>query len=458
MLFLSLSAINTPQDINKQIDGIELRLDLCPDWDLAKVSDFLREAPCPVMLTLRKASQGGKFSGSEEERQQVIQQLLSLKPSYFDLEADMRPSFLEQMLKKHPETRFVLSHHDFERTPDNLEEIYNSMSRFTPFSCKIAAMAKSANDALKMLLFAHKHPGTSAICMGERGSFARVLGKVAGNVIDYAISSSDAPTGPGQISIEELMGVYRYALLNRQTAIYGLIGNPVDKSLGAIHHNRVFHNRNVNAVYVKITVDPDELEEFFSLAKKIGIRGLSVTMPLKEKILPFIDEIDPKAKQIGAVNTLLFKEGRIYGTNTDGSGALDAIEKQMKVRGKKVVLIAAGGAARSIAFEARSRGAEVVILNRTLSRAEEIAKSIGGKADRLDAIPSDYDILVNCSSIPMPIDPKNILSKALVMDIVYVPKETPFLKEALLRGCRVVYGEEMFLGQAQAQTKFWLDN
>src|SRR5262249_1382241 len=146
-------------------------------------------------------------------------------------------------------------------------------------------------------------------------------------------------------------------------------------------------------------------------------------------------------------------EGRIYGTNTDGAGALDAIEKHLKVKGKKVVLIGAGGAARGIAFEAKARGAHLLILNRTLSRAEELAKAVARTAAALGDLPWDADILINRSPDPMPID---IPSTSLVMDIVIAPKETPFIKEALSRGCRVVYGEEMFLNQAAAQTKFWI--
>ncbi len=457
MLFTSLSSPHIPKDLPAAVEGIELRLDLWPRIDLEEGNALLRTAPCPVMLTLRKASQGGKFSGTEEEREKLIEQLLALSPPFFDLEGEMRPEFLEKAVKNHPKTRFVLSHHDFEKTPENLSEIYQSLSRYSPFTCKIAAMANSTNDALRMLLFAKSHSNVSAICMGEKGEFARVLGKIFGNAVDYAVLQGHGKTGPGQLTVEELVDIYHYPSLNEKTAIYGLIGNPIAKSPGHFHHNGVFRKRHVNALYIKMIVNPDELEPFIRYAKEIGIRGLSVTIPLKEKILPFINEIDPKTKQIGAANTLLFKKGRIYGTNTDGAGALDAIEKQEPCRGKKVVLLGAGGAARGIAYEAYMRGARLFILNRTLERAKEIAALVGGEAGGLSDVPSDADILVNCSPDPMPVDPDQIPSQALVMDIVISPKETPFLQAAQTRGCRVVYGEEMFLNQAAGQTKFWLN-
>ncbi len=454
MLFTSLSNPDIPKDLPPAVEGLELRLDLCPKIDLEEIKKFLSASPLPVMLTLRKPSQGGKFHGTEEEREGLIERLLAFSPPFFDLEGDMRPAFLLKATQSHPKTRFVLSHHDFEKTPENLHEIYTTLSRHSPFTCKIAVMATSANDALRMLLFAKKHPGASAICMGEKGKFARVLGKVAGNLLDYAVLKGDQPTAPGQISIQDLVDIYRYPSLNTHTDIYGLIGNPVAKSPGHIYHNGVFQKRNVNAVYIKMIVNPEELETFIRYAKELGIRGLSVTIPLKEKILPFVDEMDAKTRATLAVNTLLFKGGRIYGTNTDGTGALDAIEKQLKVKGKKVVLIGAGGAARGIAFEATARGAHVLILNRTRSRAEELAAAVGGASGGLEDIPLDADILINCSPDPMPID---IPSTSLVMDIVIAPKETSFLKEAQRLGCRIVHGEEMFLNQAQAQTNFWLD-
>lgn len=292
--------------------------------------------------------------------------------------------------------------------------------------------------------------------MGEKGKFARVLGPIAGNLIDYASLDSEEQTGPGQLTVSEWIDVYRYPSLNTHTSIYGLIGDPVEKSPGHLYHNAVFRERHLNAVYVKMNVKPEELSEFIPLATQIGIRGLSVTIPLKEKILPFLDEIEPAAKQIGAVNTLLFKNRQILGTNTDGLGALDAIEKKALVHGKKVVLLGAGGAARGIAFEARARGAEVWVLNRTVQRAKELAADLGCEAGGLDEVPGDYDILINCSPDPMPIDPQKMRPNTLAMDIVYFPRETDFLKEASLKKCQIVYGEEMFLNQAARQTAFWI--
>jgi 3-dehydroquinate dehydratase / shikimate dehydrogenase len=437
MLFCSL--IRQPDEWAEDPDhGVELRLDLFPHLDFDFIRQFIQNSSSPVMLTMR---------GLPQEEQ--IEKLLALEPPFFDLESDMRPEFLKRVMSAYPKTKFILSSHDrFDLPSFDIDP--------EPFSYKIANTAQSTNEALKLLQFGKKHPNVSMICMGKQAEFARVLGKVMGNRVNYSCLNDEERAAPGQLTLAEMVDIYRYDTLNEQTAIYGLIGDPVEQSPGHLHHNAVFKNRCLNAVYVKMLVRPEELSEFIPLAKEIGIRGLSVTMPLKERIIPFIDEIDPSCQKIGAINTLRFEEGRIFGTNTDGHGALDAIEGEMAVYGKKVVLLGAGGAARAIAFEAKERGAEVLILNRTLQRAKELAKEFGCEAARLEDLPICYDVLINCSPEPLPIDPEKMCPETVAMDVVYSPKETLFLQEAAKRRCQIVYGQEMFLNQAKRQTAFWL--
>lgn len=445
MLFLSVAKPEIPCGPY----GVELRLDLMENVDVKRIADLVHQAPAVIMLTVRKPSQGGKFAGNESERKTLIETLLALKPAFFDLEEEMDPAFLQN----YPNTKCIVSYHNFQGVPEDLEVIYDRMQKYGAFGYKLAVKVYSTVEALKMLIFAKTHSNVSAICMGEAGEFARVLGPVVGNQVHYACATPEEKTAPGQLTVRELTEIYHFSSLNQQTSIYGLIGNPVVHSVGHLHHNGVFRKRNVNAVYVKMALEEKELAEFFVLAKKIGIKGLSVTAPLKEKVLPFLDETTWEARQIGAVNTLLFRDGKIYGTNTDGMGALDAIEKRGAVKGKIVVLLGAGGAARAIAFEAKRRGAEVLILNRTMVRAEAVAADLGCQA--AEAMPFMYDIVVNCASGPVGIE---IKEGTLAMDVVYHPKETEFLKMALSRGCQIVYGEEMFLNQAAYQTAYWLND
>jgi 3-dehydroquinate dehydratase/shikimate dehydrogenase len=183
-------------------------------------------------------------------------------------------------------------------------------------------------------------------------------------------------------------------------------------------------------------------------------------MPLKEHILPLLDHIDDQAKAIGAVNTLLFKEGKISGFNTDGIGALNALEETCPVKNKKIIFLGAGGAAKAIAFEAKQRGALVTVLNREKQRAIDLAAQLGCIGGGIDEMPrytaEGYDFLINCTPA-MPIEPQNILPQAVVMDIVTKPQETVFLKQAQAKGCKIVYGYQMFIEQAIGQFNLWFD-
>lgn len=448
MLFVSLPH---PRFLTRHIPsfvGIELRLDLFPTLDLDEIAKAIQTRP--TLLTLRRTN-----LRTEAEREKWIETLLVLKPAYLDLEWDMAPLFLEKMISQYPETKFVLSYHNFETLPEDLEDLYRRMNRYNVFTYKIAAHTRSTNEALQLLLFAKTHPKTSVICMGERGSFGRVLGPIVGNRIDFACLDERSKTAPGQLTLDELVNVYRYQSLNRETAIYGLIGNPIEKSPGHLYHNRAFFEKKLNAVYVKMSLLENELDTFMALAKKIAIRGLSVTIPLKEHVLLFAAT---EQERIGALNTLAIADEKIRGINTDGSGALDAIEQIQSVKNKKIVILGAGGTARGIAFEAKKRGACLTILNRTLKRAEDLAAELDGKSGSLSEVPSGYDILINTTPNSMPISSNQIRPNTLVLDVIYSPKETPLIKEALLKNCRIVYGEEMYVKQAQRQTAFWISN
>lgn len=449
MLFMSLDNLNLIDSVPHSIDAIELRLDLFPVIDLDKIQKAILESSLPLLFTLRKASQGGCFLGNELERMKLIEKILLLKPEFMDLEDDMDSTFILNQIRAHPEVKFILSHHSFTHTAINIETIYAKMLSYPAYSYKIACTPSSTNETLSLLLFSKKHPKLSVIPMGEIGSFGRILSCTLGNKLNYTFHPSKKVLAPGQIPLEDLTHIYRYSKLNIETNLYGLIGDPITRSIGHVYHNDVFAEQNRNAVYLKMAVKENELKDFFPLAKKIGFLGLSVTMPLKEKVLAYIDIVDPLAEPIKAINTLLFQGDQIFGTNTDGIGALDALEEHSSIRGKKLVLIGAGGGSRAIAFEATKRGAILYVINRTLDRALSLAQELCCEGSSLLDLPSTYDIIINTSSHPMPID--QISPSALVMDITYFPKKTLFLEKALSLGCNVVYGEEMFTRQAREQ-------
>ncbi|MCK4934098.1 MAG: shikimate dehydrogenase, partial [Simkaniaceae bacterium] len=212
-------------------------------------------------------------------------------------------------------------------------------------------------------------------------------------------------------------------------------------------------------VYIKLRLTSAELESFFSLITDLPFHGFAVTMPLKEHVAPYLEFIDNKAKAIGAINTLNLKKGEWHGLNTDSIGALNALEKKMLVRGKKVVILGVGGAGKAIAYEAIERGAKVILLNRTKEKAVALATHLGCTGDSLHSLKNyKWDILINTTSVGMspnvdetPVLVEEILKDTIVMDAVWSPFKTKLLKSAEKKGCQIVYGYEMFIYQAAEQ-------
>ncbi len=434
MLLFVARSLNAITQSPHPIDGVELRFDQMDCEDEVKIQQLLSSVS--VLFTARAPSQ--------------IEKLLKLHPPYFDLAHDTSPEFLESVVKRYPKTRFFLSHHNFEHMPDLESTLQNMLSPWA-FGYKIACKASSSIDALRMSAFVQEKTKAgvrlSGIAMGEQGSFARVFGPIVGNFFDYTSS----PPFLGQLSLEELHEIYHYGKLNPQTEIFALIGDPVHKSMGHQVHNRAFLAEKRNAVYVKIPIKKEELADFFKLARALPFRGLSITMPHKQEVLACLDAISEEAQAIGAVNTVLVKEGKFWGYNTDGEGALVALEKMTPIPGKHLVLLGAGGTARAIAYAAQKLGALVTVLNRT-----EKPGFTHGPLEKLEHL--DYDILIHATSIGMldeniPIDPRWIRPQKAVMDVVL--GETPLLVEAKKKGCLVVTGESLFLEQAKLQRKIW---
>jgi shikimate dehydrogenase len=248
-------------------------------------------------------------------------------------------------------------------------------------------------------------------------------------------------------------------VIDAGTAICCLIGDPVEHSLSPLIHNAGYEALGINFLYVPFRVKHIKLA--IDGIKGLGIRGASVTTPYKASVMEYIDEIDEVAKKIGAVNTIVNNNGVLTGFNTDYHGALKALEEVTTLGGKRAVLIGSGGAASAIAMGLKRNGVELVVLNRTIEKARELAKLVNAEGfGDLEQLPlvSSADILINATSVGMwprvndTIISKDLLSdKLTVFDVVYNPKETRLLTEARDKGCTVVYGYKMLLYQAAMQ-------
>lgn len=442
-------------------DLIELRLDSLKKLDIEELRNLRSHFSIPMIFTLRKASQGGDYNQSEENRLADIRRLMILKPEYLDLEHDVPSLFIEEMRSQHPTTKLILSYHDFIGTPDDLEGIYQEMQKIPAYFYKIAVTAHNSLDAFRLMCWIKKKSKSNliAISMGSHGQISRILAPIIGCPMTYAVLDENSTTAPGQFSAKILIERYHYKSLNAQTAIYGLIGDPVDQSISDKTHNNVMSLFSLNAVYVKTKVTPSELASFLLLAKELSFHGLSVTMPLKEKVMDYLDEIDSEAARIGAVNTLLFENGKIKGFNTDGVGALNAIEQECLLKDKRIVIIGAGGAAKAIGYEAMQRGCLVTIVNRDKKKAFELAQRLHcaglGLESMNECAKAGYDVLINCTPAPLPIDLDDIIAKTIVMDIKTRPKETLLLIHAREKKCSIIYGYMMFVEQAVGQHHIW---
>lgn len=248
-----------------------------------------------------------------------------------------------------------------------------------------------------------------------------------------------------------------------RTALYGIIGHPVGHSLSPVFQNAAFSAIEMNAVYLAFDVAPFTLGDALRGVRALGILGLSVTIPHKEAVISFLDEVDGDARSIGAVNTVLNRDGRLIGMNTDWLGAVQALESATPIAGKKVLVIGAGGAARAVCYGVTRKGAVLHVANRTPEKARVLAEAFGGDWSGLDGLAGVRpSIVVNTTSVGMAPDadrspvPASVLEGVEVaMDIVYRPRETRLLREARAAGCLTVDGLAMLLHQGAAQFGIW---
>ena len=256
------------------------------------------------------------------------------------------------------------------------------------------------------------------------------------------------------------------------TNIVGLIGHPVEHSFSPPMHNEAFKRLGMNYAYVAFDVEPQNLKSAIDGARSLGIKGLNVTIPHKIEVMEYLDEIDEVAELIGAVNTIDFKDMKGY--NTDGIGAVRAIEEATSIKGKNVVIAGAGGASRAISFYIAKYGADkLTILNRNVEKAEELIKDVAGSELISDVEASsiyeigpyleDADILINTTPVGMhpnvndkPVASASDMHEGLVVfDAVYNPNETVLLKEAIKADAKPVYGIKMLLYQGAESFKIW---
>jgi len=420
-------------------------------------------SPLPAIFTCRREADGGRWEGRESERLALLQEAADAGARYVDLEVDAEGGF-----RRSPGTRLIVSYHNFKETPADLSEPYARVLARKPDIVKVVTMASSITDCLKLFeLLKGASVPTIAFAMGEQGFISRVLTRKFGGYLTFAALRRGAESAPGQLTADELRFLYHYKQIAPETAVYGVIGNPIGHSLSPHIHNTAFRNYRMNAVYLPLLVA--EVGEFVEAFEVIPVSGYSVTIPHKVAVMDVLDRIDPVARNIGAVNTVVRRGKQLVGSNTDCPAAMRALLKALGktkrggLANRKVVLLGAGGAARAVAYGLKQEGAQVTILNRTESRARALATELGQNWGGLDALgTAQFEVLINTTSAGMfpnvgeTIVPAEVLEPGkVVFDAVYNPMKTRLLAEAEAAGCVTVSGVDWFVEQAALQFETW---
>jgi 3-dehydroquinate dehydratase/shikimate dehydrogenase len=442
---------------------LEFRLDYLdnPLTALPKFKQFLADnTAVTAIATCRRAANNGKFSGNVAAELEVLTKAAAAGFQIADLELESAEHLKKSDIQHFRETgiALIVSYHDFNATKD-LEGIYDRILPFAPDFIKIVPTAKTLSDNVTLMHFLEKmndHSNIIGICMGDAGVISRVLGVRAGSAFTFAAATPGEETGPGQIAARTLIDTYRIEQVDAATKVYGVAGNPIRSSLSPIMMNTAFRRETVNAVY--LALQTTKLADLLKLVNEIPIQGLSVTMPLKQEMMEHLEHTDPLSAKIGAVNTVLRQEGKLYGFNTDVAGITGPLEKRLPLRGAKVLVLGAGGAARAAVFGTRDKGADVFILNRTPETAQKLARQSGAKTIKKDALAkTNFDVVINATPIgmagnkaPQILEAKD-LNTRLVFDLVYNPLETPLLRLARQANIPIITGIEMFVQQGARQ-------
>lgn len=446
----------------------EFRLDSLPNayGVLGELEQFHDSHPHVVSVaTCRRSAFGGTYAGTAQQQVSFLAQAAAAGPGLVDIEVETAEELGSEALDglRAAGAAVILSWHDFCSTPDLLS-VFHRLDAFAPDFVKIVPFAQSLTDSLRMidLLEAHGADGRLiGMSMGRKGVLTRLLGPRYGSAFTFAAADGTEGTAAGQLALGTMRNLYRVAALTPQTAVYAVAGEPIGASLSPRMHNTAFSAAAIDAIYLPLeTANPLELQV---VIERLGIRGLSVTMPLKETVLPLLASRSDEVERMGACNTLLrMRDGTLIGHNTDVAGIVDPLEQRTSLASKRVLVLGAGGAARAAVFGLQHRGAEVYLLNRTVSRAEALAKETGAQIQpRNTLLTTHFDILINSTpygmrgkdmDAPITADEMNC---DLFFDLVYNPIETPLLQLARARGIAVIPGAAMFVEQGVRQFRMW---
>lgn len=442
---------------------VEVRLDF-----FARAVDYKRLFPhkkCPWVATFRRVVDGGRFSGSEDDRKMLMRQAIVAGFDWVDIETD-----LANEIRRFRDVKRIVSYHNINETPDDIEAIYEKMCQQDADVLKIVTLAKHPKDSLRILnIIKNAKKPTVGHCMGEIGQQSRVLSLKMGAPFMYAAFNKERGIAPGLPSLDEVKRYYHVESITANTNVYGVIGDPVAQSYSPALHNLMFRREGIDAVYLPFRIPRGALTETLQAYDALPVNGYSVTIPHKEGAAALAKTAEERVRETSAANTLVRRDNGFHAANTDYEAALEGIKRNMPTNEEGVrrqfkecvaMILGAGGAARAIAHALHHAGVpQIWITGRTLDKAEKLATEVHGKAIEWGARHNiDCSIIVNCTPVGMhpnlddsPLHVSSLKPGMVVFDTVYNPEQTMLVKEARARGCIVITGVEMFVRQAALQ-------
>jgi 3-dehydroquinate dehydratase/shikimate dehydrogenase len=438
----ALCVVLTPSTVDEVVsadlsgaDCVEVRLDYLKDpresihvrWD---------KLPIPVIATCRGKERGGQFDGTIQDEIKILQYAVENGAQFVDIDYRFAQSI--------PGADVIASFHDFNGTPQELDSLMERICATPGQIAKIATMINSWGDNRRLLdLLSRRWPKPVIVAgMGDLGQITRVIGTARGSFLSYAGLTANA-SAPGQLTVRDMKDVYRFRRANRTTKLIGIVGYPVGHSLSPNIHNRAFELENLDFIYLKFPT-PD-VKDFFENARDLGIAGFSVTIPHKTAVIPFLDEVSPEAREIGAVNTVTLHDGKWFGDNTDVYGVQKALASVgFDPSNKTVVILGAGGASKAAVAALKSAKKVDVLSRRDIPITSNFACDLLINATPIGMFPT---VDVSPATGPIP--------GSVVFDMVYNPPVTRLLRSAIDQGKTVIQGTTMFLAQASRQFEIW---
>lgn len=460
------------------IDLVELRVDFLEQDERLEIRSFPAMIDVPSILTIRRKIDGGQYIEGEGNRTMLFARALAFAEddpkknfAYVDFETDFHIPSLEDAAQAFG-TRIIRSYHNMSDPVSDVAKKLNEI-RHSPYEIpKVAFMPHTLSDVTKLFSDADKWKDTEQIlcAMGPLGLPSRLLAEKLHSFLTFTSPCELLGNlmAIGQTDPVTIDDVYHFHSIDENTKLFGITGYPLKITSSPELQNRLFYENKLNAVYFPFK--SESIEEAMDFANALNIQGFSVTIPHKETVIPLLDDIDKKAQEIGACNTVVRDGDKWKGYNTDAMGfekALLEFTGLKNLHGKKVAIIGAGGASRAIAYMINELGAKACVFNRTLAKARLIADKYGFDyatlgPESLEKLNKYSDIIVQTTSKGMgsteianqdndPIWFYDFRGDEYVYDVIYSPEVTPVMARADAAGCKVCNGASMLRYQGLAQ-------